>query len=195
MKPICVALMAQSFYLFLNTLIWARQKSSVLSLTLIFLLYFYIEPSLVQRLVPGWLQNIYKHSLIVIVPRHTMFSYSVSHWKLPLCLISVTGRKNLIKFPCETQNTLMSVFLKVQMLCTQCACKCFRATFSDRMKTSFRSDSNVACYATFCYLKTEYLQMTLLWCSWSRFFLLLVARNLSKKYSPKRGSKEEQECR
>ncbi len=83
---------------FLNALIRARQKSSVLSLTLIFLLYFYIvlaniEPSLVQRLVPGWLQNIYKHSLIVIVPGHTMFSYSVSHWKLPLCRISVTGRK------------------------------------------------------------------------------------------------------
>ncbi len=143
---------------FLNALIRARQKSSVLSLTLIVLAN--IEPSLVQRLVPGWLQNIYKHSLIVIVPRHTMFSYSVSHWKLPLCLISVTGRKNLLKFPCDTQNTLMSVFLKDQMLCTQCACKCFRATCSGRMKTSFRSDSNVACYATFCYLKTEYLQMT-----------------------------------
>ncbi len=47
---------------FLNTLIWARQKSIVLSLTLIFLQYFYIvvlvhtEPSLVQNLAPGWLQ-------------------------------------------------------------------------------------------------------------------------------------------
>lgn len=28
--------------------------------------------------------------------------------------------KNPIKFPCDTQNTLMSAFLKDQMLCTQC---------------------------------------------------------------------------
>lgn len=109
-----------------------------------------------------------------------------SRWKLPFCLISVIRKMSLWHIPkysdvcvLESTNVLHAVS---------------HANASRPGPLQF-SISSLACYATFCYLKLEHLQMTLLWCRWSSGFFFLVSRNLTKKYSPKRGSKEEQECR